>query len=816
MKLLSRLLIGLPVILVAALLLAGAAGYLFVQRGLPQTTGTIQVSGLHAPVQVVRDSFGIPQIYADNLEDLFFAQGYVTAQDRLWQMEFQRRVGHGRLSEVLGKSTLKTDRFLRTIGTSRAAEQDLAALDPETRTILEAYARGVNAFIGGHKDNLPLEFTILSFTPAPWQPVDSLVWAKMMAWDLGGNWESELLRTRLIAVLGEERARQLLPAYPEDAPTIVEGAREQGSRGAGEQGSGGDGYMAMLGDLFTSPAFSTCPPAPLLPCSLASQGLGSNNWVVDGTRSVTGKPLLANDPHLSIQMPSIWYEIGLHGAGFDVVGASLPGAPGVVIGHNSRIAWGMTNVGPDVQDLYVEHVRSEGGRLQAEFRGQWEEVKVIRDEIPVKGQAPDVLEIRITRHGPLLNDVVENLKEPVAFKWTATAEKSRVVGSIARLNRAQNFDEFRQALRTFDVPAQNFVYADVDGNIGYQTPGLIPIRMKGRGEVPVPGWTGEYEWTGYVPFDELPSVYNPPTHVIVTANNRVVPESYPYFISSEWAAPYRAQRIIELLGQKEKLSPDDFKALQADTFNVRARILMPYLLALKPEGWLQEKAMDQLRAWDLNNRADSAAASIFEVTYREIVTHTFSNKLPPDLFKDYLGNATAHHMAMQRILPDPDNPWFDDVNTPIRETRDIILQKSFAGAVDWLGRQMGDVPAEWGWGRLHTATFVHRPLGQSGIAVLEKLFNRGPIPARGSSYTVNAASFKYTQPYGVSSLASYRQVIDLSDFANSWSIHTTGQSGQLLSPHYDDFIGRWQAVEYHPMRFDVTPAADGARLTLTP
>ncbi len=797
MRIIKRILASLLIIIVLLAIALVAGGYVFLSQRWPQTNGEVHVPGLTSRVEVYRDPWGIPHIYAHNLEDLYFAQGYVHAQDRLWQMEFQRRVGHGRLSEILGEATLDTDRFLRTIGITRAAQKDLEAMSPEAQGYLEAYSRGVTAYIETHRGRLPLEFVILGFEPEPWQPVDTLGWAKMMAWDLGGNWESELLRARLIQALGQEKVAELVPRYPLAGPFIIPPeVKDYSSLGAPDLSC----YRAMRRSLGLTPGFLA--------------GLGSNNWVV-GSKTTTGKPLLANDPHLGIQMPSIWYEIGLHAPGMNVVGASLPGTAGVVIGHNDYIAWGMTNVGPDVQDLYIEHVRGD----EYEYQGQWLPLTVIREEIRVKGwDEPEVLEVRLTNHGPLINDVIEGLEEPVAFKWTATAEAIRVAESLFRLNQARNWEEFREALRLWDVPSQNFVYADVEGNIGYQMSGLVPIRRKGQGLVPVPGWTGEYEWTGYIPFEELPSVYNPASGFIVTANNQVVPDDYPYFISAEWAAPYRAQRIVDLLSSRDKLSVEDFKAIQADTYSIPGSILTPYLLQLRPEGWLQEKALEELARWDHRVEADSPGAAIFEVTYRELVLATFGDELGEELMEGYLPADDVHTVAMEQLLAQPAAPWWDDRATPAVETRDQILARAFARAVDWLGSRFGDVPAEWRWGRLHTATFVHQPLGQSGIALLERMLNRGPIPARGSGFTVDAAGFNYNEPYGVRVLASYRQIIDLSDFDASWSMHTTGQSGHPFHSHYGDMINAWQGVEYHPMLFSRgrVQGAKVAVLVLTP
>ena len=774
------------ILVLVVLLLIPLGGYLLLRRSFPTINGTIKIEGLKAPVEVYRDRWGVPHLYAQNFQDLFFAQGYVTAQDRLWQMEFNRRVGSGTLSEVLGEATLENDRFIRTMGWRRVAEEEAANLDEETRTILEAYAAGVNAFID--KASLPPEFLILGFRPDPWTPTDSIAWGKVMAWDLGGNWEAELLRASLIEKLGEEKANQLAPPYPADAPLIIP------SEALGHQISGIDHLLKQARQL-----------RKLL--GVQGAGLGSNNWVIDGQKSATGMPLLANDMHLGIQMPSIWYEVHLVGGGFNVEGYSFPGVPGVIVGHNEDIAWAVTNVGPDVQDLYIEKV-NPANPDQYEYQGQWLDMEIIEEMIEVKGRDPVVESVRLTHHGPIVTPVVEGVMETLAFRWTAL-EPNQIFKSIIMLNRAKNWDEFREALRFWAVPSQNFVYADRQGNIGYQMPGWIPIRAKGEGLVPVPGWTGEYEWEGYIPFEELPHVFNPPTHYIVTANNRVIGDEYPYFISHAWSV-YRAQRLTRLLEGLETLSIEEFKRFHADTYSILAEIFMPYLLAIEPEGWLQERAMNQLEGWDLHNEAESTGAGIFQVFYLMLVKNIFADELG-DLFAGYLEAGTWHPLALERMLKEPNNSWFDDVTTPERENGDDIVRRSFAEACDLLGRRFGDVPHEWAWGRLHTVTFEH-PLG--AVKPLNLIFNRGPIPARGSGFTVNAAGFDYSafaeglkpaeigEVFAVQSGVSQRLIVDLSDFSNSLTIHTTGQVGIPLHKHYGDMIPSWQEVKYHPLLWE--------------
>ena len=764
MRLLRRILATLVIAIVVLTLVAMGGTTLFLRRRFPTVNGTLRAEGLKAPVEVYRDRWGIPHIYAQNAEDLFFAQGYVHAQDRLWQMEFQRRIGHGALSEVVGEAALETDRFVRTMGLARAAEADLALLDDETRRILEAYTRGVNGFVETHQGTLPLEFTLLGFQPAPWRPVDSLAWSQVMAWNMEGNWEVELLRARLIQTLGEERARELLSPYP-DQGSVIAPSEVKGYAGLGQPSLRRyDAIEAFLG--------------------LKGAGLGSNNWVVDGTRSATGKPLLASDLQTGIQMPSIWYGIGLHGGGFNVVGASLAGTPGVIIGHNDRIAWGVTGAGPDVQDLYIEKVNPANPN-QVEFRGRWEDVGVVREEVRVKGwETPDVLEVRITRHGPLINGMVDGLEQPLACKWGATAEPNRLFSGVLALNRARNWEEFRKALRDGALPFQKVLYADVEGNIGCQTAGRIPIRANGQGLVPVPGWTGEYEWAGYVPFEEMPGVYNPPAHGIVVASD------------DEWEAPYRVQRITDLLTAGEDLSVEEFNAIQADVYAIPVEWFSRYILQLEPQGWLQEWAMETLEPWDVHTTADSSAASIYQVTYLKLVENTFEDELGAELFGEYLGVAAGHHTALARIIGEADNPWFDDVTTAGRESRDDILQRSFAEALDFLGRQFGDEPPKWPWGRLHTVTFDH---SLSSVSPLGRIFTCGPIPVGGCGVTVNQTGFSYEAPFAAQTVASYRQIVDLGELASSVSMQTTGQSGQPFHRHYGDMIPRWQAVEVHPM-----------------
>jgi penicillin amidase len=798
------ILFGLLIIAIALTIVA----VITVRRSWPETEGVVQLGNLDAPVEIYRDTYGIPHIYASTEHDLYLAQGYVHAQDRFWQMEFWRRIGSGRLSEVLGESSLDFDRTIRTIGWHRTAAQEVERLSSEELALLEAYAMGVNTYLERNKGRLGLEFTILGLTgvkydPEPWTPLNTLTWAKVMAWDLGGNMNAELTRAHIVSRLGTTALNSLGIGYPEDYPVIIP--------------------HPLTGATIES------IPELVLTFNVFGEGesVGSNSWVIASDRTNTGMPLLANDPHLGIQMPSIWYEIGLHceplgpECPINVVGSSFAGAPGVIIGHNDYIAWGMTNLGPDVQDLFIERLNPENPN-QYEYRGSWEDMEIVREEIGIAGEDdPVVVEVRITRHGPIINDIAGGTEDewvfgwqPLALSWTAL-EPGTLMQSIQLLNRAQNWDEFREALSHFDAPSQNVVYADVEGNIGYQAPGRIPIRASGNGTVPVPGWTGEYEWVDFIPFDELPRAFNPEEGYIATANNAVVSSDFPFFLSMDWAPGFRARRIVNLIEADDSISIDDIKAIQGDSRPEFAQDIMPYLLSLEPTDARQRDAVELLRSWDGVADRESSAAALFETLRIKMVDNIFLDEMGEKLQNRARGSLIV---AMGNMLSDEGSPWFDDKKTLEVESRDAILLRALEDAVEELTDTLGRNMSGWRWGDLHTAKFENQSLGQSGIGPIEAIFNRGPVPVDGSLATVNNTGYSMRDPYTVSTVPSYRQIIDLAEFTRSLSMHTTGQSGHPFSRHYNDMIDPWRNIEYHRMlwlRSDVVAAAE-AHLTLTP
>ncbi|MBI3361314.1 MAG: penicillin acylase family protein, partial [Chloroflexi bacterium] len=633
---------------------------------------------------------------------------------------------------------------------------------------MQAYADGVNAYLSTH-DDLGLEFTVLGLTgarfkPEPWTIVNTLTWAKAMAWDLGSNMESELNRAAMIQKVGVDATLEVNPLYPADHPIILPkpalGFDAPRTRAAAR----------TLDDL-TAGGFDD---------------LGSNNWVIGGSRTDTGKPYLANDPHLGIQMPSIWYEVGLHcetvtpDCPYDVTGFSFASAPGVIIGHNQRIAWGFTNVDPDVQDLYVENINPDNPN-QYEVNGNWVDAQVIDEVIRIKGKIdPDpqhperdlgtydpntamttlTLRVRITRHGPIINDVDDsaaklsgsvngvNMPTPsgLALRWTAL-EPSRTFAAILLLDKARNFDEFRDALREFDVPSQNVIYADLDGNIGYQMPGKVPLRAKGDGLLPAPGWGDEYEWLGYIPFDELPYSYNPPQGYIATANNAVVGPDYPHPITLEWDAGYRAQRIVNMIeGVDGKITKDYVAQMQGDALNLSAQEVMPHLAALSFDDPKLAGGLSYLKSWDFQQKTDSGPAALYNLFWAHLVADTFYDELAgaEDLWPDP-GDQTM--LAVRNLLGQPDNHWWDNVTTPDRkEKRDDILRQAFSEAYAEAEQRMGTNNASWEWGKLHLATFRNQTLGRSGVEPIEALFNRGPFSAPGGAALVDNTGWRIARP----------------------------------------------------------------------
>jgi penicillin G amidase len=847
-----RWLVKAAALLALCLAIAIVAVYAYLRRSLPDIDGQVSVTGLSSSIDIVRDADAIPHIFAATVPDALFGLGYVHAQDRLWQMEFQRRVGHGRLSEIFGPATVSQDRFLRTVGFGRAAHAAWEQMPAWTKARVNAYVAGVNAFIETHQGSrLPPEFTLLRFTPEPWSGVDVVVWVKMMAWDLSANYSFELLRDDLLRAVGVERMQQLMPPYAADGLSIVPHGVAQDFSPASSGRSKDLRYRVHAPAVPASSGLPARPVSSVVALSLDAvrtalsnglpavgnfllggaliESLGSNNWVIDGTLSATGKPLLANDPHLGTKLPSTWYLAHLSASdsdGFDVIGATLPGTPAVALGRNRSIAWGATNVAADVEDLYRERLDATG--RFATFRGVEEPLTIVRETVIVKGGESVSFDVRITRHGPLVSDAInannadraERLGgpkpapiAPMALRWTALDDDDTTLSAFLKVNEARNWNGFTEALRGFVVPSQNFVYGDVDGHIGYYAPGRIPIRARGDGSLPVDGWSGDAEWQGWISFDALPHLYDPPEHFIVTANNRPAGIGYPHTLGVDWPEPFRAVRITELLRGRTKLTPDDLVRIQSDTISLHARALLPLLLQYARPADTQP--IEILRKWDADANAGSSASAIFQAWFLHLPQAIAGDDLGPLAMESYAGRFSYVTRFLVNTLTSNDAKWCDDVRTAQSETCEDVVTAALRDAVEDLRGRLGNDMTRWRWDAVHRAVFPHQ--GFDGIAPLRPLLSRS-VPNGGDWSTVNVGAVSAGQPYDQRSVAGYREIIDLSPANDSRFIIDIGQSGHPLSARYDDFLQDWQRVKHRRMRIERADIENGAtgRLRLTP
>ncbi|MFL5681474.1 MAG: penicillin acylase family protein [Chloroflexota bacterium] len=851
--------IVLVLVLVVVLALTGLVAAI-TMRSLPTTSGSLHISALHAPATVIRDKYGIANIYADSPHDLFVAQGYVHAQERFWQMEVWRHISAGRLSELFGATSLDTDKFVRTLDWRGAAKRDLAALSRDARAALDDYATGVNAWLDVHRGSLGLPFVVTGvrsgtggvggYDPERWTALDSLAWQKVQAWDLGGNLGTEIFRMLADERLGDAaRTNELFPAYRDDAPVItattgtpattaISAAPAQTAIALDPSASDGWRHVAAVStDVLHEAGLDGGGGLA------GDHGIGSNNWVVGPSKSTTGGALLANDPHLGIGMPSVWFINGLHcrkvsgDCPYDVTGVSFPGVPLVVLGHNARIAWGATNVDPDVQDLFVEKADPNDAASYL-FRGHSVPFTVRREQIKVAGSKPVTLTVRETAHGPILNPVDDRLKDSplLAFRWTATAETDGTFESIVRLNTAASYDDFRAALRGYGSPSQNFVYADVDGHIGYQMPGLIPIRGGGaRGDRPVRGDDGRHEWEGYIPYADLPRAIDPRSDIIVTANNAPVDASYDHFLGAEWDSGDRAAEILERLKDLDDggLTTAELRTIQTDTTIRRAALLVPKLRNVAPTTSDGRAVLDSIRAWNRECDVDSHGCAAYIAFELRLAGAIFDDELGP-LARDYVGS-DASLEATLGLLDQPSSPWWDDARTKdVHETlRDIV-----ARALDRTGGELRaalGAPDTWRWGAIHRATFREQTLGSSGIAPLEWYLDKGPVEVGGAAgavlNTYYDTSLAYPDPddkdakpagidhvFDVSTLPSFRLTVDMSALDDARIVQTTGQSGNPFDGHYGDMLEAWRTGQTVPLPFTAkaVEAAAAATLELRP
>ncbi|MFD3924351.1 penicillin acylase family protein [Streptomyces sp. NPDC058595] len=913
------------VVIVLVLALVAGVGYgaywgvSTVRASLPQTTGTIKMPGLDGQVEVKRDSYGIPQIYANTDRDLFRAQGYVQAQDRFWEMDVRRHMTAGRLSEMFGKGQVATDEFLRTLGWRRVAQQEYdTKLSEETKKNLQSYADGVNDYLEGRDGkDISVEYAALKFTndykPAKWTPVDSVAWLKAMAWDLRSNMQDEIDRSLLTSRMDEKQIEELYPSYPysRNQPIVTEGAvdplTEQYDPKAEPGDATGDGTGAGTGTgtgagtglgtgtgagtgTGTDPAGAaqglesqldalsgTLDEIPAL-LGPSGSGIGSNSWVVSGDYTTTGKPLLANDPHLAPQLPSVWYQMGLHcrsstkDCQYDVAGYTFAGTPGVIIGHNKDIAWGMTNLGADVTDLYLEKINGDTyqyGNEQKKFTTRQETIKVA-------GGKSETITVRSTERGPVVSDRNGELrrvgdKAPVnnaapdrgdgygvSLQWTAL-QPGKSMDAVFQLNKAKDFAQFRKAAEFFEVPSQNLIYADTKGTIGYQAPGRIPIRAEGDGSMPAPGWDPKYRWEGYIPFDELPYEENPKRGYIVTANQAVIDkDDYPYPLTEDWGYGARSQRINDLIKSKikdgGKISTDDMRTMQTDNRSEIATLLMPYLLKIDVADPSVREAQKLLEGWDGTQEPDSAAAAYFNGVWRNVLKLAFGNKLPKEMRvkgecltvrpADSTGPVDDLAELVQecgkrssdsaqpdggdrwfeitrKILKDEDNEWWQSPRTRTEkatDTRDELLLRALADARWELTAKLGKDVSTWSWGRLHQLTLENQTLGTEGPGIVRTLLNRGPWNLGGGEAAVNATGWNAAGGYEVMWVPSMRMVVNVGDWDKSRWINLTGASGHAYSANYTDQTDKWAKGELLDWSFTsrAVEESTGDTLTLAP
>ena len=811
-----------------ALLLAGAAGWWVAGRTVPPLRGDLRVAGLQAPVEVLFDQWGVPHVYARSREDAWLAIGYLQGRDRLWQLELYRRAAAGRLSELFGERALHLDRRFRLLGLHRSAARELDAATPEARVALERFAAGVNAAAADlGRWQRPLEFQLLRVTPEPWTPLDSLAVGKLMAWRLAENRQGELVRGALARRFGSSAAEGLMGVWPADAPAVLDGPTRRTNTSFPEERR-----SRPPADVPMAQADPPDVPAGLEWLATGAPPAGSNSWVISGARTASKRPLLANDPHLGLELPAIWYDAHLVAADLDVAGAMLPGSPFVVIGHNGRLAWGITNSGADVQDFYIEDVDFRQRRYL--YGGTWHPLAVRQVEIEVRGRsAPERFDIFSTRHGPLTatesaweeppvftEDTPRGDPRPMALRWDSLRTGGMISGFEA-LNRARGWAEFLDAVRLVTGVSLNFVYADTAGNIGYAMSGALPVRANGDGSLPVPGWGGGYEWTGTVPAARLPAVLNPPSGRVITANAEI-DRSWPRTMTRDWRAPFRAARIADLLGDRTGLDIAAFREMQGDVRSEAADRLLEAVERASRSGAAERAepeartALERLRLWD-RRVDDRAVVSLYHAFERALWQRAFADEMGLQLFRHFAEYGLSERfVGLHAILPHRDSRWWDDIATiDRRETRDDIVVLAAADAMLTLRRRFGD-ESDWTWGRLHAAHFRHS-LSAGGL-ILRWIFDRGPVKVVGNTSTVNKAAVDPRRPYAVGDLASYRQIVDVGAWDRTRAILTTGQSGHVRSPHYFDQNALWATVQDRPFPFSrrAVDEARTSRLLLVP
>lgn len=790
----------------------------YINPGMLPKSGTIELKGLSAEVEVRVDEYGIPHIKTASIEDAVRVIGYLQAGERLFQMDMARRSIQGRLAEILGKDLVDIDRTNRVLGFKRVSEAVEKTMDHESRKIIQAFADGVNEFAASHRKNPPLEFRLIDFEFEPWKVSDTISMALMMGYTLSGNWEHEILLYALSQEIGEEKARKILPLHSDPGPYIIPPEVKKYQKDSLLNLNNFTPFIKYSGlsQDFLTKLLSQHQKTRKVTGLFSLKPAASNSWVVAGKKTVSGAPILSNDPHLQHSTPSIWWEAHVKIGDMDITGAMFPGTPFVILGHTRHIAWGATTTCADTQDLYIEKLNPDNPD-EVKYGDSYEPLQIVTEKILFKKEDGSMgnkeIKVRICpRHGPIINDIIpggllDEKTPPIALRWTGYDITGSELDTFTELMETKTWKGFLKAMKKLGVPVQNWIYADVDGNIGYIANGWIPIRKKGDGTMPMPGWDPEYDWNGLIPQHELPQVLNPSSGYIATANNKVVPfEDYKYMIGARYCPPYRAWRITELLEAKEKLTVDDMKRIQNDIKFKQAERITPYFInAVENElgsDSLAKDALTYLKEWDFETSVDSVASTIYHETYYTAFEMTLYDEVSGPIFEN-LRNDYYIRTEFDNWI-EKDGGIFDIRKTESIETRDKLLAKSFKKALKSLRSRLGHDMAEWKWGELHQVLFDH-PMGPEPSGRARKMFSVGPFAIGGSGGTVNNAGFSFwDEPYLVKGGPSLRHIVDMSDVENAQFVITVGQSGVKRSKHYKDQVDMWMKGEYRSglMEFD--------------
>jgi penicillin amidase len=796
----KKTLIGLSLTIIITFIIAGGIFYNMLSSSLPKYSGEIKSSKIINDIEIYRDSFAVPYIIAESDEDVAFALGYLHAQERLFTMDLIRRAGEGRLSEILGESAIPFDKMFRTVGIKRNIAKNLSKYDPTVMRILEAYSNGVNTYLKEREGNYAIEFDVLGYQPEKWKPIHSLIIIKMMAWELNISWWTDLSFAELIQKLGKEKVLEILPDYPENAPTIIADNFKYLPTVKSTLAETDKAFRKMMGWTGTH--------------------IGSNNWVVNANKSVSGKPIIANDPHLAFSAPGKWYAVVIKSGSWDAAGVTLPGVPGVVIGKGDNISWVLTNVMNDDADFYVE--KFDSSKTKYFMDGQWLDLKIIKDTIKVKDGKDQVITIEATHRGPIISDIhpfnfVYNKEEqkspPISMRWSGN-EFSDEMLAFFKINKAKNWNEFRDAVKYFGIPGQNFVYADAHGNIGYIMGARIPLRKSDNPTLVFDGTTSENDWKGFVPTDEIPAILNPAENFIASANNKAI-KNFKYHISNLWEPSSRIDRIRELLTSKQKQSVSDFKKYQMDQVSPYARTIAPYILksfeAIKVKDKNLNISLDLLSKWDFELNKYSQTSAIYSVFLKYLLKNIYHDEMGDDLYNRFVFLANVPYRSLLQILEKPESLWFDDIKTKKKETLEEIVRKSLSDGLTYLEENFGKDLTNWQWGNMHKVTFKHAFSGN--FSLLDKYINIGPYELGGDGTTMFNTEYPFAESIQEFSMfrhdefdnvlgPSMRFIFDFANPDEFLLILNTGQSGNVMSNNYRDQTPLWLNGKYMKIKTD--------------